>query len=107
WDFSGLDDIAAFPLLATSLGGFALATMPLANAYSRWREKLADEYALRITGNPAAFLSAMAKLANRNLAQVEPPRWAVWLLYTHPPIRERLRMGERCSELMSQSAREG
>ncbi len=97
WDFSGLDDIAAFPLLASSLGGFALVTMPLANAYSRWREELPDEYALRITGNPAAFLSGMAKLANQNLAQVEPPRWAVWLLYTHPPIGERLRMGERCS----------
>jgi STE24 endopeptidase len=105
WDFGGPDDIAAFPLLAMSLGGFGLATMPLANAYSRWREKLADEYALRITGNPAAFLSAMAKLANQNLAQVEPPYWAVWLLYTHPPIGERLRMGERYSELVSQSAR--
>jgi STE24 endopeptidase len=95
WSFGGVDDIAAFPLLAISLSGFALATMPLNNAYSRWREKLADEYALRSTGNKPAFLSAMAKLANQNLAEVEPPRWAVWLLYDHPPIGERLRLGER------------
>lgn len=95
WGFSGVDDMAAFPLLGISLGGFALVTMPLSNAYSRWRERLADEYALRITGHPTAFLSAMAKLANQNLAQVEPPRWAVWLLYDHPPIGERLQMGQQ------------
>jgi hypothetical protein len=37
----------------------------------------------------------MTKLANQNLSQVEPPRWAVWLLFSHPPMGERLRMGER------------
>jgi STE24 endopeptidase len=95
WGFTGVDDIAAFPLLAVSLGGFALVTMPLSNAYSRWRERLADEVALRITGQPTAFLSAMAKLTNQNLAQVWPPRWAVWLLYDHPPIGERLQVGQR------------
>jgi STE24 endopeptidase len=94
WNFGGIDDIAAFPLLAMCAGGFALAATPLNNAYSRWREKLADEYALRITGNTPAFLSAMAKLANQNLAEVQPPRWAVWLLHDHPPIGERLRLGK-------------
>jgi STE24 endopeptidase len=95
WGFSGVDDIAGFPLLAITLGGFSVVTMPLSNAYSRWREKLADEYALRVTGNTPAFLSGMAKLANQNLAELEPPRWAVWLLYDHPPIGERLRLGKR------------
>jgi STE24 endopeptidase len=95
WGFSGVGDISAFPLLAIALGGFGLVTTPLSNAYSRWREKLADEYALRVTANTPAFLSGMAKLANQNLAEVEPPRWAVWLLYDHPPIGERLRLGEQ------------
>lgn len=93
WGFSGVADLAAFPLLAVALGLFGLLTMPLSNAYSRWRESLADRYALQSTGNPQAFLHAMTRLANQNLAQVEPPRWAVWLLYDHPPIGERLRLG--------------
>ncbi len=95
WSFSGVDDLAAFPLLAAALGLFGLITMPVSNAYSRWRESLADRYALQSTGNGQAFLSGMARLANQNLSEVEPPRWAVWLLYDHPPIGERLRVGER------------
>jgi STE24 endopeptidase len=94
WGFRGVDDLAAFPLLAAALGLFGLVTMPLSNAYSRWRESLADRYALRSTGNSEAFLSAMARLANQNLSEVEPPRWAVYLLYDHPPIGERLRVGK-------------
>jgi STE24 endopeptidase len=95
WRFSGVDDLAAFPFLALALGLFGLVTMPLSNAYSRWRESLADRFALQITGNSTAFVHAMARLANQNLSQVEPPRWAVWLLYDHPPIGERLRLGQR------------
>ena len=65
--------------------------MPLTNGYSRWRERLADRFAVRTTGNKAAFARAMLRLANQNLAEVDPPRWVVWLLYSHPPIAERVR----------------
>jgi STE24 endopeptidase len=95
WGFDGVSDLAAFPLLALSLGGFYLLTSPLTNAYSRWREGLADRYALGLTANSAAFVSTMAKLADQNLSQLEPPRWAVWLLFGHPPIGERIRLGEQ------------
>ena len=95
--FSGASDIAALPLLALAVGVFALLTMPLLNAYSRWRERLADAFALRTSGKPRAFASAMRRLANQNLAQVDPPRWLVWLLYTHPPAGERIAMAERQS----------
>jgi len=95
WGFDGVGDLAAFPLLALSLGGFYVLSSPLTNAYSRWREGLADRYALRLTGNCAAFVSSMVKLADQNLSQLEPPRWAVWLLFGHPPIGERIRLGQR------------
>jgi STE24 endopeptidase len=92
--FNGSGDIAAFPLLAMVLGAFGLVTMPLGNAYSRWREMLADEYALQATKNPDAFISMMTKLANQNLSEVNPAPWVEWLFYDHPPIAKRLRHAE-------------
>jgi STE24 endopeptidase len=92
--FQGPGDVAALPLLALAAGLFSVVTLPLSNAYSRWRERLADRFAVRATGNPAAFARAMVRLANQNLAEAEPPRWVVWLLYSHPPIGERVRAAE-------------
>ncbi len=93
--FTGVSDIAAMPLLALAAGVFSLAAMPLANAFSRSREQMADAFAMRATGKPGVFASAMTRLANQNLAQVDPPRWLVLLLYSHPPISERIAMAER------------
>ena len=93
--FAGVSDIAALPLLVLAAAVFSLLTMPLANAYSRWRERLADAFAMRVTGKARAFAAAMIRLANQNLAQVDPPRWLVWLLYSHPPIAERIAVAEQ------------
>ena len=57
---------------------------------SRWREALADEYALAVTGKSEAFASAMIRLANQNLGEVDPERWVVWMFYSHPPLGERI-----------------
>ena len=93
--FRGLGDIAAFPLLALAIFLFGLITMPLSNGYSRWRERLADQFSLEITGNPQAFVGAMTKLADQNLLDADPEPWVVWLLHSHPPVRERLAMAEQ------------
>lgn len=91
--FDGIADLAAMPLLGLALGTFGLITMPLGNWYSRVREVAADKYALETTRNPQAFISAFEKLANQNLAEVEPEPWVEWLLYDHPSIGKRLKMG--------------
>jgi len=92
--FAGLDDIAALPLLALVMGGFMALTAPLGNAFSRWREWMADDYALRVTGRPQAFVSTMVRLANQNLAQVDPEPWVEFILYGHPAIRRRIEHGQ-------------
>ena len=92
--FEGVWDVAAFPLFALVIGLYGLVTMPLGNAWSRWRERLADRYALQQTGKSKAFASAMTRLANQNLAEVDPEPWVVFLLYSHPPLRERIALAE-------------
>ena len=92
--YESIADLAALPLFALALGAFGAVTMPLGNAFSRWRESLADAYALDATRNAPAFIGAMEKLANQNLAEVEPERWVEYLLYSHPPIGKRIRRGE-------------
>ena len=95
WGLDSVGDLAAFPLLVLLLGGFTALSSPLTNAYSRWREGQADRYALQLTGRSDAFASTMAKLANQNLGLLDPPRWAVWLLFSHPPLGERIRLAQR------------
>jgi len=90
----GLADVAAFPLVAIAVGGVAVLALPLANAYSRWREGLADQFSLEMTGNPQAFISSMTKLANQNLSEAEPEPWAEFLLYSHPAIGKRIKRAQ-------------
>ena len=90
--FSGPADIAGLPALGAVLGAFGLLTQPLDNAISRWRERMADEYALQTTGKGQAFSSAMVRLANQNLGEVDPEKWVVFMFYDHPPLGERIKM---------------
>lgn len=86
----GVNDVAGLPWLALVLGGFGLVTMPPANAWSRWRERMADRYAVRATGKPLAFASALVRLTDQNLGELEPSRLVVFLLYSHPPLGQRI-----------------
>lgn len=88
--FSGPADIAAFPALALILSVYGLITQPLDNAVSRWRERKADAYALQATGKNEAFASALTRLANQNLGEVDPEKWVVFMFYSHPPLGERI-----------------
>jgi STE24 endopeptidase len=90
FDWSDIADPTGLPLLMLLLGLISFLAMPIINAYSRWRESLADNFALEITGNPSSFASALTRLANQNLAEVNPERWVVYLLHSHPPLQSRI-----------------
>jgi STE24 endopeptidase len=92
--FTSVSDIAAFPALALILGLYGLITSPIDNAVSRWRERMADEYALSATGKNEAFASAFVRLANQNLGEVDPEKWVVMMFYSHPPLAERIEMAQ-------------
>jgi Zn-dependent protease with chaperone function len=86
----GPADLAALPLMALGAGAVSLALMPLTNAWSRHNERRADRFALRLTGRPEAFISAMRRLGAQNLAEARPPRLAFWFFHTHPTMEQRI-----------------
>lgn len=92
--FDGVGDIAALPLFMLVMGLYGLISMPLTNAFSRWRERLADRYALESTRNGSAFASAMTRLANQNLAEIDPEPWIEFWLYSHPALEKRIKMAQ-------------
>ena len=88
--FTSVSDVAAFPALGLILGIYGFLTSPIDNAISRWRERLADQYALQSTGMNEAFASAFVRLANQNLGEVDPEKWVVFMFYSHPPLADRI-----------------
>jgi STE24 endopeptidase len=87
---NGPEDVAGLPLLLLTAGAVSLVMVPAAHAMSRHYERQADRFALKLTRNPTAFISAMRRLAAQNLAEEHPSKLVEWLFYSHPPIRERV-----------------
>lgn len=86
----GTDDIAGLPVLLLAAGAVSLLILPASHAMSRAHERRADHFALTLTRNPPAFVSAMKRLAVQNLAEESPSTLVRWLFYSHPPIGERI-----------------
>jgi len=86
----GMSDPAALPVMLLLGGVWSLLLMPLGNAVSRAQERAADRYALTTTRNVDAFVTAMKRLSQQNLAEEYPSPIVRWLFYSHPPIRERI-----------------
>jgi Zn-dependent protease with chaperone function len=94
---AGKDDVAAVPVLVLTVGAVSILCMPVALALSRMHERRADRYALDLTNNAAAFISAMKRLGIQNLAEERPTRLVEILFYSHPPIAARLDAARRWS----------
>ena len=92
--FTGVSDPAAFPALTLVISLYGLLIMPLDNGFSRWRERMADQYALQLTGKKEALASGFTRLANQNLGEIDPEKWVVFLFYSHPPLGERIEMAK-------------
>jgi len=83
-------DIRTLPLLSLLVFFVFLLGSPVAGAFSREREREADRYALRLTGDVESFRRMLVKAARVNKMDPEPPRWVVLKGMSHPPIGERL-----------------
>ena len=87
----GPADVAAFPLLTLTIAGVSLLFLPTSNAFSRHLERRADAFALRLTGNPRAFVSMMGKLGRQNLSEFAPNPLVEFILFSHPSVSKRIR----------------
>jgi STE24 endopeptidase len=94
---TGTSDLAnsrSQPVVGLVMTVASLMFTPLQLAWSRSIERKADRYAIDLTGNPAAYATAMARLAETNLADPNPPRPITLLLHSHPPLAERIAAAE-------------
>jgi STE24 endopeptidase len=92
--YASFDAPAALPLVMVVLSLFGLMLTPVQNAVSRFFERQCDRYALQRTGKPQAYRSAFAKLARLNKSDPDPNPLVVWLMYDHPPIRQRIAVAD-------------
>ncbi len=73
----------------------ALVVGPVLAAFSRWRERAADQFALAATRDPKSGVAAFVRLRECNLAEDEPPRWMQVLFSSHPSLRSRIEALEK------------
>ncbi len=64
------------------------------NVYSRHNEYEADKFAA-INYNPEALISGLKKLTVKNLSNLNPHPWYVFVNYSHPPLLQRIRAMRR------------
>jgi STE24 endopeptidase len=86
--------IIFFGLLYTPL---ELALSIVMQMVSRKHEYEADCFAAQTTGEPSSLGDALKKLSAKNLSNLTPHPFYVFLNYSHPPLVERIRAIERAS----------
>jgi Zn-dependent protease with chaperone function len=91
WNVHSAGDLAAIPLLFAVLMAVNYVGEPIANAISRGVEHEADVFAIELTHDNDAGARSFLKLAAGNRSDPEPAGWVKWLLFTHPPLGERIR----------------
>ncbi|MBK8550796.1 MAG: M48 family metallopeptidase [Ignavibacteria bacterium] len=92
--FTSVSEIAALPLLFLYLSLYGLITTPISNIQSRKYEWEADTFALQTTKDKSAFISAMEKLADQNLADKTPNRIIEYLFHSHPSLEKRIQFAK-------------
>jgi STE24 endopeptidase len=85
--------------------GFVL--MPIQAAFSRATERRTDQYAVELTRNGGAYGRAMERLATQSLADPAPSRPVVVMLYSHPPIVDRIRAARQAEQQFQEEEQDG
>lgn len=85
-----MTSIRSYPLFLLITSMLLFASSPLSNMVSRYQETRADNYAIALTGQHEAAVTAFQKLTKSGLSEVNPPLLVKWFRYSHPPMLERI-----------------
>jgi STE24 endopeptidase len=86
-----ISDEASLPILALVATMLGIVVMPIQAAFNRALERRADRFAVELTCDGAAYARAMERLAAASLADPDPAPAVVFMIYSHPPVAERIR----------------
>jgi len=92
---SMVGDFKSILVIILLISIISFLSLPVQNAVSRAFERQADNFAIQATENPDAQIQLMLKLAESNLSDVSPHWYIKYLLYSHPPIMERIEAAGR------------
>jgi Zn-dependent protease with chaperone function len=81
---------AYLPALALAIGVASFAIGIAGNQLSRGVEARADTFALQLTNDPKGMIQLQQQLAERNLADPDPPAAFTFLFGTHPTTMDRI-----------------
>jgi STE24 endopeptidase len=94
WGVLGALQPGDFPYAALLVTGIEIVGMPAISWLSRRWERAADRCSLELTNDRDVFVRAHVSLARKNLSDLDPPRLAYLMLFTHPTPPERLALAE-------------
>lgn len=88
--FDKLSDVASLPLIILIMNMFFLIATPSSNAYSCYIERQADAFAIELTKDNDAAISAFEKLSENGIVIPNPDIIYKMWTYDHPPVKERI-----------------
>ncbi|MFO7792639.1 MAG: M48 family metallopeptidase [Candidatus Saliniplasma sp.] len=89
--FTSFENFYALPLFLLIIYGLYSLVDPFLLAYSRSRERKADEFALSVVSDSNAAVSAFKRLSDIDLAELNPSKAVELLFYSHPTPIQRIR----------------
>jgi STE24 endopeptidase len=88
----------SLPLWGAVSSLFGAVAGPLFMAMSRAIERRTDAFAVRLTGDGAAYARGMERLMRQNLDDPYPSKWSTVLFRSHPPTGERIEAALRSTD---------
>ncbi len=82
--------VAALPLMGLILTLYGVIVSPVTNILSRFHERQADDYAVKLCGNAKDLITGLDKLSEQNLSDKDPHPIIEFLFYSHPSTGKRI-----------------
>ncbi|MFW6104484.1 MAG: M48 family metallopeptidase [Candidatus Bipolaricaulota bacterium] len=84
-------NISTLPIILGLMELVLFTLSPIRNGLSRMRERVADDFSLRLVETPEALGEALVKLSQQNLGNPAPSKLIEFLFYDHPAGLKRVK----------------